>query len=157
MCYGTDFRNTRIGVQLVLFGSRVVVLKAQDQVIHYWLWFTDKATLFMLNVKFNWFFLKLNNIVPRKVGVFSCHEPKSQKNKKLYFFVRAKIWKTWTGTGHYVVKTCLVSSVPSKRIFDSELALLVTTRAVCLVYDLDQEKEQAKQELLSGNQKKSER
>ena len=30
--YGTDCSNKRIGVQLVLFSSRVVVLKAQDQV-----------------------------------------------------------------------------------------------------------------------------
>ena len=37
--------------------------------------------------------------------------------------------------------------MPSKRVFDLELALLVITRAVCLVYDLDKEKEQAKQEL----------
>ena len=54
-----------------------------------------------------------------------------------------------TGTEHYVVKTCRVELL--------ELALLVITRAVCLVYDLDQEKEQAKQEFLSENQKKTQK
>ena len=34
----------------------------------------------MLNVKVNWFFLKINIIVMRKVGVSSCYEPESEKN-----------------------------------------------------------------------------
>ena len=83
----TDFRNTRIGVQLVLFGSRVVVLEAHDQVIKYLLLLllimVYKAAPFMLNVKINWFFLKINIIVMRKLGVFSCDEPDSERNKIL--------------------------------------------------------------------------
>ena len=37
----------------------------------------------MLNVKVNWFCSKINIIVMRKVDVFSCYEPESEKNKKL--------------------------------------------------------------------------
>ena len=42
-----------------------------------------KTALFMLIVKVNWFFLKINIIVMRKVGVRSCDEPDSDRNKKL--------------------------------------------------------------------------
>ena len=42
-----------------------------------------KVALFMLNVKVNWFFVLKINIVIRKVAVFRCHEPESEKNKKL--------------------------------------------------------------------------
>ena len=42
-----------------------------------------KAAPFMLNVKVNWFFLKINIIVMRKLGVFSCDELDSERNKKL--------------------------------------------------------------------------
>ena len=37
----------------------------------------------MLNVKVNCFFLKINVIVMRKLGVFSCDELDSERNKKL--------------------------------------------------------------------------
>ena len=42
-----------------------------------------KAALFMLNFKVNWFCLKINIIVIRKVDVFSCYEPEREKNTKL--------------------------------------------------------------------------
>ena len=36
----------------------------------------------MLNVKVNWFFLKISIIVMQKRGVLSCHESENQRNKK---------------------------------------------------------------------------
>ena len=78
-------------VQLVLVGGesrRCYNSGSSDQVIKYLLLLllilllimVYKAALFMLNVKVNWFFLKINIIVMRKVGVSSCYEPESEKH-----------------------------------------------------------------------------